>query len=96
MKLPLLHLNDHAGWTRWLAAAKAQPAKALQGLVLNRPGIVIDAAVNGQGVALARTTLAAWDLISNRLVAPFAEKRYLCRAHIGSSRRKQLLICRRL
>jgi LysR family transcriptional regulator, glycine cleavage system transcriptional activator len=73
MKLPLLHLNDHAGWTRWFAAAKTQPAKPLQGLVLNRPGLVIDAAVNGQGVALGRTTLAAWDLISNRLVAPFAE-----------------------
>ena len=35
--------------------------------------MVIDAAVNGQGIALARTTLAAWDLINKRLVAPFAE-----------------------
>ena len=35
--------------------------------------MVIDAAVNGQGIALARTTLAAWDLVDKRLVAPFAE-----------------------
>ena len=35
--------------------------------------MVIDAAVNGQGFALARTTLAAWDLINKRLVAPFVE-----------------------
>jgi LysR family transcriptional regulator, glycine cleavage system transcriptional activator len=33
--------------------------------------MLIDAAVDGQGVALARTTLAAWDLISGRLVRPF-------------------------
>ncbi len=35
--------------------------------------MVIDAAINGQGVALARTTLAAWDLINGRLVRPFPE-----------------------
>lgn len=34
--------------------------------------MIIDAAVDGQGVALARTTLAAWDLINGRLVRPFA------------------------
>jgi LysR family transcriptional regulator, glycine cleavage system transcriptional activator len=33
--------------------------------------MVIDAAVDGQGVALARTTLAAWDLLNGRLVRPF-------------------------
>jgi DNA-binding transcriptional LysR family regulator len=32
----------------------------------------IDAAVDGQGVALARTALATWDLIGGRLVRPFA------------------------
>jgi LysR family glycine cleavage system transcriptional activator len=35
--------------------------------------MVIDAAINGQGVALARTTLAAWDLINGRLVRPFPD-----------------------
>jgi LysR family glycine cleavage system transcriptional activator len=33
--------------------------------------MIIDAAVDGQGVALARTLLAAWDLINGRLVRPF-------------------------
>jgi LysR family transcriptional regulator, glycine cleavage system transcriptional activator len=32
--------------------------------------MLIDAAVNGQGVALARTALAAWDLINGRLMRP--------------------------
>ena len=38
--------------------------------VLNRASMLIDAAVDGQGVALARTTLAAWDMINGRLVRP--------------------------
>ena len=48
-------------------------AELPQGPVVNRASMVIDAAVDGQGIALARTTLAAWDLISGRLVRPFAE-----------------------
>ena len=46
-------------------------AGAVHGPVLNRASMLIDAAVDGQGVALARTTLAAWDLINGRLVRPF-------------------------
>ncbi len=41
--------------------------------MLNRASMVIYAAINGQGIALARTTLAAWDLINGRLVLPFPE-----------------------
>ena len=33
--------------------------------------MLIDAAIDGQGIALARTTLAAWDVVSGRLVRPF-------------------------
>jgi LysR family glycine cleavage system transcriptional activator len=32
--------------------------------------MLIDAAIDGQGIALARTALAAWDLIKGRLVKP--------------------------
>jgi LysR family glycine cleavage system transcriptional activator len=32
--------------------------------------MLIDAAVDGQGIALARTALAAFDLLSGRLVRP--------------------------
>src|SRR5262249_5499679 len=46
-------------------------AEPTHGPVLNRASMVIDAAADGQGVALARTTLAAWDLINGRLVRPF-------------------------
>jgi LysR family glycine cleavage system transcriptional activator len=71
-EFPMLHLDDHSGWSRWLAATKVQELKPLHGLVMNRASMVIDAAVNGQGIALARTALAAWDIINKRLVMPYS------------------------
>ncbi len=70
LDLPLLHLEDHSGWRQWFDAAQVKAPKSLQGVVLNRASMVIDAAINGQGIGLARSTLAAWDLINGRLVAP--------------------------
>jgi LysR family glycine cleavage system transcriptional activator len=43
--------------------------------------MIIDAAIDGQGIALARTTLAATDLINGRLVRPFAEALRLSKAY---------------
>lgn len=56
-------------------------ADVTHGPVLNRASMVIDAAINGQGVALARTTLAAWDLINGRLVRPFPESLRLSKTY---------------
>ena len=72
LKFPLLHLDDRKDWSEWLEAAGVVDAELSHGPVLNRASMIIDAAVDGQGIALARTTLAAWDLINGRLVRPFA------------------------
>jgi LysR family glycine cleavage system transcriptional activator len=72
LKFPLLHLDDRKDWSDWLEAADVLDTEISHGPVLNRASMIIDAAVDGQGVALARTTLAAWDLINGRLVRPFA------------------------
>lgn len=71
LKTPLLHLDDSKAWSAWFDAAGVAGADLSHGLTLNRASMLIDAAVDGQGVALARTTLAAWDLINGRLVRPF-------------------------
>ena len=71
LKFPLLHLDDRQGWSKWLAAAGVPASDLTRGPMLNRASMLIDAAVDGQGVALARTTLAAWDLLNGRLVRPF-------------------------
>src|SRR4029079_18778228 len=68
LKFPLLHLDDRKDWAKWLEAAGVVDAELSHGPVLNRASMVIDAAVDAQGIALARTTLAAWDLINGRLV----------------------------
>jgi LysR family glycine cleavage system transcriptional activator len=68
LKFPLLHFNDRNDWDRWLAAAGLADAEAIHGPVFNHASMLIDAAVNGQGIALARTSLAAWDLLNGRLV----------------------------
>ena len=69
LKFPLLRLDDWATWTRWFAAAGVEEPVA-HGPVMNRASMLIDAAIDGQGVALARTALAAGDLINGRLVRP--------------------------
>src|SRR5258708_6121128 len=71
LKLPLLHLDDRTAWSAWLEAARVSGVDAIHGPSLHRASMLIDAAVDGHGIALARTTLAAWDLINKRLVRPF-------------------------
>ena len=73
LKFPLIHLDSRADWSNWLRAVGVDGGEVVHGPVLNRASMVIDAAINGQGVALARTTLAAWDLINGRLVRPFPD-----------------------
>lgn len=71
LRFPLLHLDDRRDWSRWLEAAGATGKGVLHGLILNHASMLIDAAIDGQGIMLARTMLAASDLIGGRLVRPF-------------------------
>lgn len=81
LKFPLLHLDDRKAWSKWLDVAGVSGAEPSQGPVMNRVSMVLDAAVDGQGIALGRTTLAAWDLLSGRLVRPFTETLRLSRTY---------------
>jgi len=69
----LLHVNGRESWTKWLAQAGYEGVEAQRNLDFNQASMAIDAAVDGQGIALARTALAAGDLINGRLVRPFAQ-----------------------
>jgi LysR family glycine cleavage system transcriptional activator len=81
LKFPLIHVDDRKDWTRWLEAAGVHGAELSHGPVLNRVSMAIDAAVDGQGIVLARTTLAAMDLINGRLVRPFTEELRLAKSY---------------
>ena len=67
----LLHINERLDWGTWLEAADATGVDFSHGPVFNQASMAIDAAVDGQGIALARSALAAWDLRAGRLVRPF-------------------------
>ena len=54
----------------WLAARGLKGVDGMRGPRFNQSSLVIEAAVNGRGVALAKRTLAADDLEAGRLVAP--------------------------
>ncbi len=68
----LLHVNDRRDWSKWLEAAEVAASDTDRGPIFSQASMAIDAAIDGQGIALARTALAAWDLCAGRLVRPFA------------------------
>src|SRR5688572_25426725 len=72
--LPLIHHRDPQVWTDWLRGRGFEPPPAVRhGPVYNEMSLAIDAAVAGQGVALARSALASLDLAAGRLVRPVPE-----------------------
>jgi LysR family glycine cleavage system transcriptional activator len=72
----LLHDKERAAWRRWLAAFGVDAGsleESERGPVFSDTHLAIDAAVAGQGIALARSALVALDLSAGRLIRPVAE-----------------------
>jgi len=67
----LLHAPGPLDWRAWLDAAGLADVDVRRGPRFNQASMAIEAAVDGVGVALARTALVAQDLIAGRLVQPF-------------------------
>ena len=67
----LLHDLFETDWRRWLVAADVSGVDPRRGPSFNDSSMVLQAAVDGQGVALGRSALAAADLAAGRLVRPF-------------------------
>jgi LysR family glycine cleavage system transcriptional activator len=71
-RVAILHHGPREDWQRWLKSAGAPDLDLSRGMEFNQASVAIDAAVDGQGVVMARTALVAWDLLAGRLVRPFA------------------------
>ncbi|EWY41881.1 transcriptional regulator [Skermanella stibiiresistens SB22] len=68
----LLHDDFLIGWTMWLNSAGVSGVDAARGpRFMTDSALMLQAAIAGHGVALARRVLAADDLDAGRLVAPF-------------------------
>lgn len=60
-------------WEAWLHKAGVDGNDAARGLKINNSAAVLQAAIEGQGVALARSVMARDDLAARRLVRLFPE-----------------------
>lgn len=60
-------------WDTWLENAGVKVVASRAGLKINNSAAVLQAAVDGHGVALARSVLARDDLNSGRLIRLFPE-----------------------
>jgi LysR family transcriptional regulator, glycine cleavage system transcriptional activator len=71
LKAPLLH-HPHRPWRLWFQQFGLEPPAA-SGLVIDDSVMLLEAAAQGIGVALARSGLIEQDLRTGRLVRPFEE-----------------------
>lgn len=83
-KLTLLRSYRDADWPAWLRAAKLPPL-ALRGPLFDSSALMVQAALAGEGVALAPPSMFRRELQQGRLVQPFALEvdvggYWLCRA----------------
>jgi LysR family glycine cleavage system transcriptional activator len=60
-------------WPRWLAVAGVPDLELKTNLAFNYSNLMIQAAIDGLGIALGNTMLAGDDLRSGRLVQPFSQ-----------------------
>jgi LysR family glycine cleavage system transcriptional activator len=86
--VPHLHDDEPDGWPAWLARRGVRDLDFRHGRELTDSAMVVDAAIRGQGVALARWSLAADAIGAGRLVQPFPDPRPV------STRRAYYLVAR--
>lgn len=67
----LLHDTSRRDWKRWFKQVGVKGANVNHGPIFSHSAMVVQAALYGQGVALAYSVLARPDIESGRLVCPF-------------------------
>jgi LysR family glycine cleavage system transcriptional activator len=69
-----LSMDSHTGfptWTTWLEKVGANGVGTTRGMTINNSAAVLQAAVDGHGVALARSVMVHDDLVTGRLIKLF-------------------------
>lgn len=67
----LLHDDSHRAWTRWLEAVGAKGVNPRRGIICGDRNAMLQAALEGQGIALASQVFVANDLANGRLARVF-------------------------
>lgn len=76
--LSMANYEDFPTWRMWLDAAGFGRVEADHGLRINNSAAVLQAAIEGQGLALARSVMVKDDLDAGRLIRPFPDKGLEC------------------
>ena len=69
----LLHDTSRRDWKRWFKHVDVRGGNVNHGPIFSHSAMVLQAAIHGQGVALAHSVLAKPDIDSGRLVCPFKD-----------------------
>lgn len=72
LELPLLHHRDQAGWHRWLDLAGVEAPDLLPGAVFEDANLLLQAVVEGHGMALGYFPFLDEDVATGRLVRPWS------------------------
>jgi len=70
-KHTLLHDTSRRDWKRWFKHVGVRGSNVNHGPIFSHSAMVVQAAIHGQGVALAHSVLAKPDIDAGRLVCPF-------------------------
>lgn len=76
--LTMANNPDYPTWRMWLDASGYTHIPTKHGLRVNNSAAVLQAAAEGQGLALARSVMVGDDLAAGRLIRPFADKGLEC------------------
>lgn len=71
-----LSMDSHSGfptWSSWLTQAGVRVESTIRGMKINNSAAVLQTAIEGHGIALARSVMARGDLASGRLVRLFKD-----------------------
>jgi LysR family glycine cleavage system transcriptional activator len=69
----LLHDTSRRDWKRWFKEVGVTGTNVNHGPIFSHSAMVVQAAVHGQGIALAHSVLAKPELDTGRLIKPFKE-----------------------
>lgn len=86
----LLHDASRRDWKRWFKHVDFNGGNVNHGPIFSHSAMVLQAAIHGQGVALAHSVLAKPDIDSGRLVCPFKEVLISKNSYYIVCREKQL------
>jgi len=69
----LLHDTSRRDWKRWFKQVNVKATNVNHGPIFSHSAMVVQAALHGQGVALAHSFLSRPDIEAGRLICPFDE-----------------------